>query len=68
MPKMKTRQSFAKRVRISKKKRFIVRHAGQDHFNARESSRTTVKKRSDQAFPKTQGRNIRRMVPYYKKS
>ena len=51
MPKKKTIKAISKRVRRTKngKKsgKIILRTAGQDHFNAKESGRTTRKKRKD---------------------
>ena len=44
---MKTNKSYTKRIRVSKNGKLIVRKPGQDHFNAKESSRTKgVKKRA----------------------
>ncbi len=57
MPKMKTHKATAKRFTITRKNKFLVRKAGQDHFNARESGKTTRNKRRDiqfsQSFKKT---------------
>lgn len=43
MPKLKTRKSFAKRVKITKKKKVLRAKAGRRHLL---SSRTTKRKRS----------------------
>lgn len=44
---MKTNKSYTKRIRVTKKGKLVVRKAGQDHFNAKESGRTKgVKKRA----------------------
>lgn len=67
MPKMKTHNATRKRVTISKKKKFLARRAGQDHFNARESGKTTGIKRRDRAIAKVNRRAIKRVLPYYKK-
>jgi ribosomal protein L35 len=42
---LKTRKIIAKRVKITKKKKIIHRTCGQDHFNAKESSKVTKNKR-----------------------
>ena len=39
MPKLKTRKSIAKRIKITKKGKVLKKKAGQDHFNARESGK-----------------------------
>jgi len=41
----KTRKSIAKRIKITKNKKFLHRTCGQNHFNSSESSKTTRNKR-----------------------
>ena len=44
---MKTNKSFTKRIRVTRKGKLVARKAGQDHFNAKERSRTkNAKKRA----------------------
>ncbi len=62
MPKLKTKKCIAKRVRITKTGKLIVRQSGQDHFNARESGKTTRGKRRDRQISKTIARNIKRVI------
>ncbi len=64
MPKIKTKQSIDKRFKITKTKKVMKRTCGQDHFNSRESGSTKRAKRSDSAISETEGRNIRRLLPY----
>jgi large subunit ribosomal protein L35 len=45
MGKLKTQKSVAKRVRITKTGKVMKKHAGQDHFNSRESGNVTRHKR-----------------------
>jgi ribosomal protein L35 len=45
---MKTNKSFAKRLRVTKKGKIVGRKAGQNHFNAKERSKT--KQRKGRAF------------------
>ncbi|NCF75204.1 MAG: 50S ribosomal protein L35 [Xanthomonadaceae bacterium] len=45
--KIKTHKASKKRFKITKKGKIIKRSAGQDHFNSRESGKTTTKKRRD---------------------
>lgn len=48
---MKTNKSFAKRLKISKSGRITSRKAGQNHFNAKESRGTQLKKKRGMPFP-----------------
>jgi ribosomal protein L35 len=41
---MKTNKSFSKRLRVTKKGKIVGRKAGQNHFNAKEGSKTRLKK------------------------
>ena len=73
MPKIKTHKATAKRFRISrpkkgsqKKKKIIMRRAGQDHFNANESGKKTRNKRRDISTAKTNLKNIKKLMPYAK--
>ena len=45
--KQKTHKALAKRFKLTKRGKVLKRKAGQDHFNARESGRTTRNKRRD---------------------
>ena len=64
--KLKTHQFTAKRVKISggKKKKLMMKKAGQDHFNARESGNVTRSKRRDIPVKHVDERNIRNLLPY----
>ena len=64
MPKMKTRKSVAKRVKITAQKKVMRRDVGQGHFNARESGKTTRGKRRDFQVFKTDAENILKNLPY----
>ena len=41
----KTTKSYAKRLKLTKNGKLLARATGQNHFNARERSRTSMKKR-----------------------
>lgn len=41
---MKTNKSFIKRLKVTKNGKIISRKAGQNHFNAKESSKKQMKK------------------------
>ena len=45
--KLKTKKLLQKRVKITKKKKILIRTGGQDHFNSRESGKVTRNKRRD---------------------
>jgi ribosomal protein L35 len=41
---MKTNKSFSKRIRVTKNGKLIVRAKGQNHFNAKDRTRASLKK------------------------
>jgi ribosomal protein L35 len=64
MPKIKTHQATAKRFRRTGKDKLMQRKAGQDHFNARETGKTTRIKRLDIAATGTLAKTIKQLTPY----
>lgn len=67
MPKIKTKQSVAKRFKIKKSKKgttILKRTDGQDHFNAREKGKTKRNKRRDRSMTDTMKKTITRAMPY----
>lgn len=42
---MKTNKSFAKRIKVTKNGKLVGRKKGQNHFNAKNNTKTTLKKR-----------------------
>lgn len=66
MPKAKTHKATRKRYSISGKKKFLARAAGQDHFNARESGRTTSRKRRDKQAAPANRSALKKMMPYFR--
>lgn len=66
MPKLKTHKATAKKVKITKGKagKLITKHAGQDHFNARESGRVGRHKKGDTEVAMTHKKTIMRQIPY----
>jgi len=48
---MKTNKSYAKRVKVTKSGKVLVRKPGINHFNAKESRTNQLKKRSRIALP-----------------
>lgn len=64
MPKLKTRQNVAKRVKITRTGKIIKRKGGQGHFNAHETGNTTRTKRRDITISKVENANLKRALPY----
>jgi ribosomal protein L35 len=48
---MKTNKSYAKRVKVTKSGKVLVRKPGINHFNAKESRESQLKKRSRTDLP-----------------
>lgn len=63
MPKLKTHQATAKRFIKTKKGKYLKRKCGQDHFNARESGKTTRNKRRDVCFTKVYHKALKAALP-----
>jgi len=47
---IKTNKSYTKRLKITKNGKLIARKRGQNHFNAKESSKTSSSKHRSQAI------------------
>ena len=62
--KLKTNQAVRKRLKITKGKKIKIRAGGQDHFNARESGKTTRNKRMDKNLSKANIKSIKKLIPY----
>ena len=62
MPKIKTHQATAKRFKKTANNKLKKVKAGQDHFNARESGKTTRKKRLDILVSKTLDKTIKTLA------
>jgi ribosomal protein L35 len=63
--KLKTHQIAAKRFWFSKTGKCLKRKAGQDHFNAKESSKITRLKRKDTLIHKTIANHLKKLIPYH---
>ncbi|MFA4818570.1 MAG: 50S ribosomal protein L35 [Patescibacteria group bacterium] len=61
--KVKTHKATAKRFRITAKGKLMKRTAGQDHFNSREASVVTRRKRRDVEIAKVNAPAIRKLLP-----
>jgi len=50
---VKTNKSYSKRIKVTKNGKLLVRKKGQNHFNAKASGDTGLKKRRTVAFTMT---------------
>jgi len=64
MPKIKSHRATAKRFKKTANNKLVQRKAGQDHFNSRESGKTTRSKRRDITTTKTLEKTIKLLTPY----
>lgn len=64
MPKIKSHRATAKRFKKTANNKLVQRKAGQDHFNARESGKTSRLKRRDISTTKTLEKTIKLLTPY----
>ena len=62
--KLKTNKALKKRVKITGKKKVLIRTGGQDHFNSRESGKVKRNKRSDKQISKSNLKNVKQLLPY----
>lgn len=63
MPKVKTHKGTSKRIKLTKKGKLISRSVGQDHYNSRESGKTTLNKRRDLVLHKSHNK-LKALIPY----
>lgn len=61
--KLKNHKALTKRIKITKTGKIIRRHAGQSHFNSRDSGSITRKKRRDITFSKVYLPSIKTLIP-----
>lgn len=63
MPKVKTHKGTSKRINHSKTGKLLARATGQNHFNSRESGKTTKNKRRDLVLHKSINK-LKALIPY----
>lgn len=63
MPKVKTHKGTSKRIKLTTKGKLISRSVGQDHYNSRESGKTTLNKRRDLVLHKSHNK-LKALIPY----
>ncbi len=66
MPKIKTHKATAKRFKRTGSDKLMKRKSGQDHFNSRESGKTTRQKRLDINTSNTISKTVKVLTPYNK--
>jgi len=64
MPKIKTHKATAKRFRVTGTGKIKQRKGGQDHFNSKESGKTTRQKRKDKDLYKGLVKTVKQLTPY----
>lgn len=62
--KLKTKKLVKKRVKITSKKKILIRRSGQNHFNSRESSKVTKNKKRDKEISPANVKTIKKLLPY----
>lgn len=62
--KLKTNKALKKRVKVTKKKKILIRTGGQDHFNSRESGKVTRNKKRDKKISDANVKTVKKLLPY----
>ena len=61
--KAKTKKAFAKRIKVTKNGKMLIRKGGQDHFNSRDSGKVTKKKRRDSNLSESFRHSVKSLLP-----
>jgi large subunit ribosomal protein L35 len=64
MPKMKTKKSVIKKVKITKNKKVIRRSTGQNHYNSKETGAEGRAKKKDKRLFRADEKNVVAALPY----
>lgn len=64
MPKIKTHKATAKRFKVTGTGKIKQRKGGQDHFNSKETGKTTRQKRKDKEVYKGLVKTVKKLTPY----
>ena len=64
MPKLKTRKSVSKKVKVTGSGKLKTRATGQNHYNSRATGKQNRAKRLDQNVYETVAHNIKKALPY----
>ena len=63
MPKLKTRKSVSKKIKITKNKKVMRRSTGQNHYNSKDSGEETRSKKKDQRLFSSDEKNVIKTMP-----
>ena len=63
MNKLKTRKALLKRIKVTGKNKILVRRVHQGHFNAKDSSNQTRKKRKLSKLLSVDSKKIKKILP-----
>ncbi len=64
MPKLKTKKSVAKKVKVTKRRKVLRLYTKQNHYNSRETGKFKRFKRKKQRLSKTNEHNVLKALPY----
>ena len=61
--KAKTKKAFAKRIKVTKNGKMLIRKGGQDHFNSRDTGTVTKRKRRDSNLSESFRHSVKSLLP-----
>jgi len=61
--KAKTKKAFAKRIKVTKNGKMLIRKGGQDHFNSRDNGKVTKNKRRDSSLSESYRHSVKSLLP-----
>ena len=61
--KAKTKKAFAKRIKVTKNGKMLIRKGGQNHFNSRDTGTVTKKKRRDSNLSESFRHSVKSLLP-----
>lgn len=64
MPKLKTRKSLVKKIKVTKNRKVLRRTTGQNHYNSKETGAVGRHKKGDLRLFKTDEANVLKALPY----
>jgi ribosomal protein L35 len=62
MPKMKSKRSLLKKIKVTGNKKLLRRYTKQNHFNSKQTGSFKRKKRSDKEIVGKEGSNILKAI------
>jgi len=64
MPKIKTKKSVAKKIKITGKKKAFRRYTKQNHFNSKQTGNFKRAKRRNRRLSKSNEKSVLKALPY----